>query len=76
MTCFFCKGDMQSSTTTHMMELAQCIVIVKNVPCHRCAQCGEVTLGSDVIETLDALATQFERSMTEVAVVNYHPKTA
>lgn len=64
------------STTTHMIELERCILIVKNVPCHRCTQCGEVTLDSDVIEQLDALAALFENAMTEVAVINYSAKTA
>lgn len=76
MTCFFCKGTMENSTTTHMIELEHCILIVKNVPCHRCDQCGEVTLDSDVIEQLDALTLLFANSMTEVAVVNYAAKTA
>ena len=76
MTCFFCKGDSRESTVTHMIELEHCIMIVKNVPCHRCDQCGEVTFDSDVIEQLDALAALFENAMTEVAVVNYVPKTA
>lgn len=33
MTCFYCKGDMENSTTTYMTDLGKCIVIVKNVPC-------------------------------------------
>ena len=41
MTCFFCKGDMIESTTTHFVDLKKCIVIVKNVPCLECTKCGE-----------------------------------
>ena len=63
MTCFFCKGNCEKSTTTHMMELGHCILIVKNVPCRRCTQCGEVTFGSDVIEQLDKLAEIFQNAM-------------
>ena len=70
MTCFFCKGNLENSTTTHMIELEHCILIVKNVPCHRCDQCGEITLSSDVMDSL------FESAMTEVAVVNYPRKSA
>jgi YgiT-type zinc finger domain-containing protein len=76
MTCFFCKGNLENSTTTHMIELPHCILIVKNVPCHRCDQCGEITLSSDVIEELDKLVSLFESAMTEVAVVNYPRKSA
>ncbi|MEG2000576.1 MAG: type II toxin-antitoxin system MqsA family antitoxin [Evtepia sp.] len=71
MTCFFCKGDMLDGTTSHMIELEHCIVVVKNVPCHRCSQCGEIVFNSDVIERLDTLLALFESAMTEVAVVNY-----
>ena len=63
MTCFFCKGNLENGTTTHMIELEHCILIVKNVPC-------------DVIEELDKLASLFESAMTEVAVVNYPRKSA
>ena len=69
----FCKGDSVKSVTSHMIELEHTILIVKNVPCHRCTQCGEVTLGSDVIERLDMLASRFSENMTEVAVISYLP---
>ena len=42
MTCFYCKGDLKPSTTTHFVDLKKCIVIVKNVPCLECSKCGEV----------------------------------
>ena len=32
MTCFLCKGTMKAGHTTHMMELPNCILIIKNVP--------------------------------------------
>jgi YgiT-type zinc finger domain-containing protein len=76
MTCFFCRGEMLPSTTTHMIELDPCILIVKNVPCRRCSQCGEVTLASDVIEQLDRLAGLYADAAAEVAVVDYPLQTA
>lgn len=76
MTCFFCKGDLKESVTPHMIELSNCVLIVKNVPCRRCTQCGEVILSSNVIERLDAIAKLFEDSSTEIAVVDYERKTA
>ncbi len=71
MNCFFCKGNVAESTTTHMIELENCILIVKNVPCLKCKQCGEVAFSSDVIEKLDDIAATFKNAMTEVAVINY-----
>jgi len=43
MKCFLCKGDMDENITTHVTDLGSCIIIVKNVPCLKCEQCGEVS---------------------------------
>ena len=40
MTCVMCKGDMEDRLTTFMVDLGNCIVIVKGVPSHVCSQCG------------------------------------
>ena len=71
MTCFLCKGTMKAGHTTHMMELPNCILIIKNVPCPICEQCGEVAFESDVIENLDRIAAKLGDVMTEIAVVQY-----
>ena len=41
MKCFLCKGDMTDSTTTYMTAYNSCFIIIKNVPCLKCDQCGE-----------------------------------
>ena len=41
MTCFYCKGNIESSTTTYMTDYQGCYIIIKNVPCEKCSQCGE-----------------------------------
>ena len=71
MTCFFCKGDMKPSTTTYFEELENCCVIVKNVPCFECSQCGEVIYTADVTARLDEIIESITDLMTEVAIVNY-----
>ena len=54
-----------------MIELPNCILIVKNVPCLICEQCGEIVFESDVIEDLDCIAAKLGDVMTEIAVVQY-----
>ena len=41
--CFMCKGDLENKKTTFMVELDNCIIIIKNVPSQICKQCGEVS---------------------------------
>ena len=71
MTCFFCKGEMESGTTTHFASLDNCYVIIKNVPCKKCAQCGEVVYTAAVTERLDEILHSLSEVLTEIAVVNY-----
>ena len=71
MTCFYCKGDMDKSTTTHFAQLKNCIVIIKNVPCYKYYQCGETAYTADVAERLEEIISTLEKNMTEIAVVNY-----
>lgn len=71
MTCFYCKGDMTEATTTYMEDLEKCIVIVKNVPCNKCTQCGEISYSGTVVTQLEKIISQLENTLTEIAVVNY-----
>lgn len=71
MTCFYCKGQMQESTTNHMIDLGKCILIVKKVPCMKCGQCGETAFTMEVAKKLDKIADNAKQLYTEIAVVNY-----
>lgn len=71
MTCFFCKGSMVESTTIHTAELKNCIVVIKNVPCLKCDQCGEVVINGEVAQRIEQIVAGFEKALTEIAVVNY-----
>ena len=71
MTCFYCKGSMVESTTTHVVEIGECVIIIKHVPCQKCIQCGEVVYTGSVVERLEQITEQLEKTLTEVAIVNY-----
>lgn len=71
MTCFYCKGSAEETTTTHVVEIGERIIIIKHVPCHQCGQCGEVFFNGTVVERLEQITEQLENTLTEIAVVNY-----
>jgi len=71
MKCFFCKDEMTSSTTTYMEDLGNCIVIIKNVPCMKCPQCGEVSYSGSVVRRIEQIVDDLKGALTEVAIVNY-----
>ena len=50
MNCLMCKGDLEDKKTTYMVELNNCIIIIKNVPSQVCKQCGEVSYSNEVAQ--------------------------
>ena len=71
MTCFFCKGIMENSVTTHFSDLDSCIAIIKSVPCRKCTQCGEVVYVLEVGQRLEQIVNTLKDSLTEVAIIKY-----
>ena len=74
MICFFCKGNMNESVTTHVVNLKNCIVIVKNAPCYECEQCGEAVYNNEVALHLEKIVKSAATAITEIAVLNYTDK--
>lgn len=72
--CFFCKGEMKEDITTFMADLGKCIVIIRNVPCLKCSQCGEELFTDEVAKNIEKIVSKLKESVTEIAVTDY--KTA
>ena len=77
MTCFFCKGQTIETTTKFIVDLGQCVVIVKNVPARVCQQCGESSLSDEVAQQLERIVEAVKHSiMSEVAIIEYSRNVA
>jgi YgiT-type zinc finger domain-containing protein len=74
MKCFLCKGRIEDKPTTFMVDLENCIVIVKNVPSQVCSQCGETSYNNDIAHQLEKIVNDMRKSITEIAVINYADK--
>ena len=72
MTCFLCKGDVEKSTTTYMTEYNGCYIIIKNVPCTKCTQCGEEFLNGVTLQKNKKILEGLKSMLTEFAVVDYN----
>ena len=70
--CVFCKNTTNiNSTTTHVVNYNDCVIIIKNVPCIECDQCGEKYYTDEVAEKLESLVSTVRNSLQEVAVLDY-----
>ena len=76
MNCFMCKGKLEEKNTTFMVELDNCIIIIKNVPSLVCEQCGEVLYSNEVSKQLEKLVNAVRNSITEITIINYPEKVA
>ena len=69
--CFLCKGRIVPDTTTFMVDLGRCIIIVRNVPCDRCQQCGDTSYSNEVAKKLEQIVEKLKDSISEIAVTDY-----
>ena len=72
MTCFACKGNLEKATTTYMAEYNGCYIIIKNVPCTKCTQCGEEYLNGVTLQKIEEILEKLKSMLTEIAVVDYN----
>mgnify|MGYP005778507221 FL=1 len=72
MKCMSCKaGDMKPATTTYSAQLNNCYVIIENVPCLKCDQCGEECLNTVVAEKIDDILDSIERVARKIFILDY-----
>lgn len=70
--CMYCKCDtVTPSLTTHVVNYNGAIIVIKNVPCEECEQCGEKFYTDDVAEKLEKMVDIAKQMMQEIAVLDY-----
>ena len=78
MTCVYCKGNIEESIATYMTDYHGCYIIIKNVPCEKCTQCGEEYFSTSVAEKLESILDSIQKISSEitVTVIDYKSKVA
>lgn len=73
MYCMSCKhGQMKEATTTYFTRLNDnCYVIIENVPCLKCNQCGEEFLNTSVAEKIDDILDGIEKIASKIFILDY-----
>lgn len=73
MKCAFCGGNTKQDTTEYIEKQGNYIVVIKNVPCSKCEQCGEVYFSNEVVLMLEKIldTIQYISSELTVTVIDY-----
>lgn len=70
--CMLCKCDtVRQTTTVHVVNYKGCVIVVKNVPCEECEQCGEKFYTDEVAERLESLVNSAKKLLQEISVIDY-----
>ena len=64
------------SVTTHVVTLKDCVIIIKNVPCEECEQCGEKYFSDEVMEKLDSIIDKAQEVAGEIFITDYNLRAA
>ncbi|MBS5385748.1 MAG: type II toxin-antitoxin system MqsA family antitoxin [Clostridiales bacterium] len=72
MRCTSCKNEeMIETKTTYFAQLKNCYVIIENVPCLKCTQCGDVVYRNSVMEKVDDILDELEKIVSKVSIIDY-----
>lgn len=72
MRCTSCKnGKMEEGKTSYFAQLIDCYVIIENVPCLKCEQCGDVVFRNSVAEKIDGILDRLEKVVSKISIVDY-----
>ena len=70
--CMYCKSDeFIDSLTTHVVNYKNCLIIIRNVPCAECEQCGEKFYTDEVALRLDKIISHAKKFAQEISVIDY-----
>lgn len=72
MKCLICKSDtMTEAKTAYFAQLKNCYVIIENVPCYKCTQCGEVVFSASVMEKIDDILDKLQNIASKIFIMDY-----
>ena len=61
----------KNSFTTHVVNYSNSEIIIKNVPCEECEQCGEIFYTYEVAEQLEKLVEAAKSLLQDISVIDY-----
>ena len=70
--CSYCRGkELKEFTTTYVAALGDYAIIIKNVPCLGCVQCGEKYYTDEVMQNIERIVTKAKELNSEFFVAEY-----
>lgn len=72
MICPSCRNDdFAEGTTAYFADLKGCYVIIENVPCLECTQCGEKIFSASVMSRIDMIIAGIKNVASKIFIMDY-----
>ena len=71
MKCYKCMAEAVEKQTNYIVDLGECIIIVRHVPSFVCTECGEVMYTASVAKRLEQIVNDARSSLMEIVVMTY-----
>ena len=71
MKCMKCGKEAFKSTTTEAIELGFGVLVIRNIPCYKCAECDEIFYTGDVVQKIEKITDKVKQLLQEVTVIDY-----
>ena len=72
MRCPCCKNDkLYESSTAYFVAMNECYVIIENVPCKKCEQCGEEFFTLSIMAKIDEILLNIKNVASKIFIMDY-----
>ena len=71
MNCAKCGGETVKSVTSEAIEMELGLLVVRNIPCFKCEECGEIFYTGDVAEKIEGLVETVKELMQDVTIIDF-----
>ncbi|MEI6154771.1 MAG: type II toxin-antitoxin system MqsA family antitoxin [Deltaproteobacteria bacterium] len=69
MRCLLCKGEMEKSTVSYVVNRKGYHIYVESIPAFVCSQCGERYFDEKEVDAIQDMIITFEEKLSNVARV-------
>ena len=71
-SCATCDKYAEETITTNVITLENCKIIIDNVPCFKCIECGEVMYFDNIVEQIENITKVLENDMGAIIYAEYN----
>lgn len=66
--CIFCKGKLEQTITDYVENAGGHVVLIRDVPCEKCKQCGEVFFDNATVCAIEDILAQMQSFKGEISL--------